>query len=131
MNVVDEHRRRIASLVPGADVRLTGSASVPGLDAADVDLVVLSDDVHATARLLARAYPRLYPEEWRDDWAAFRDPGPPQVDVVVTRPGSRGDAHHRLAWELLAADPQLVEKYRSVKGDVAQKAAFFERLVGE
>jgi len=132
--IVAEHEDRIRSLVPLAEIRLTGSASVEGLAAGDVDLVMLVDDVEEAATRLAQAYPVLHRDEWRDDWAAFRDPGPPQVDVVVTRPGTSGDAHHRRAWEFLAADPALLSEYCSLKavpGDYeARKAAFFDRVVG-
>ncbi len=134
-DVVDEHRRRIRSRVAAADVRLSGSASVEGVDADDLDLVVLVDDVAKAATPLAGVYPPLCPEQWRDDWAAFRDPGPPQVDVVLTRLGTRGDAHHRRAWERLARDPSLLDEYRRLKatGDdhELRKAAFFERVVAE
>ncbi len=122
------------SLVPGAEVELTGSASVPGLSADDLDLVILVPDVARSAALLRDVYPPLYEDEWRDDWAAFRDPGPPQVDVVVTREGTKGDAHHRLAWRLLAERPDLLEEYRELKASridlERRKAAFFERLIG-
>jgi hypothetical protein len=78
-------------------------------------------------------YPVLYEEQWRDDWAAFRVVGPPQVDIVLTRRGTKGDAHHRLAWEVIAADPELADEYRSLKatpGNYAErKAAFFARVV--
>jgi len=128
-----EHGGRIATRVAGAEVVVTGSASVPGLEAADVDLVVLADDVGAAAAALRELYPVLYEEQWRDDWAAFRDLGPPHVDVVVTRRGSRGDAYHRLAWQLLRQDKHLQAEYRMLKGDPhdyeARKRAFFDRVV--
>ena len=132
--LVADHAARIRALVPVTDVRLTGSASVPGLDPCDVDLVVLADDVTAVAEQLGTSYPRLHPEQWHDDWAAFRDPGPPQVDVVVVRPGTSGDAHHRRAWDLIAADPVLAAEYAQLKavrhGYEQRKAAFFDRVVG-
>jgi hypothetical protein len=59
----------------------------------DVDLVVLVPHVGSAAERLLRSYPPLYEEEWRDDWAAFRLEGPPQVDIVVTSPGTKGDDH--------------------------------------
>jgi hypothetical protein len=138
MSWVDEvtatHRHRILRLVPAADVRLSGGALVDGANAVDVDLVVLVYDVGAAANLLLAEYPALYPEEWREDWAAFREPGPPQVDLVVTRRGTRGDDHHRRAWELLAETPELLAEYRQLResrgGDYeARKAVFFERVV--
>jgi GrpB-like predicted nucleotidyltransferase (UPF0157 family) len=132
-DAIAEHRRRLGSLIPGADARLTGSASVAGLAADDVDLVVLVDDVATAAARVAAAYAPLYPQEWSDDWAAFRDPGPPQVDIVLTRAGTRGDAHHRRAWQLLAGDPALLAEYRELKATrddyEMRKAAFFERVV--
>ena len=122
-----EHERRIGELLPGAAVHLGGSALVTG-EPADYDLVVLVDDVAGSAARLADVYPPLYPEEWRDDWAAFRDPGPPQVDIVLTVEGSDGDRRHRLAWRLLAADPQLLAEYRAAKETPEGKREFFARL---
>jgi hypothetical protein len=102
--------RRIRELLPAAEVQLSGSASLPGLDPG-------------------------YADEWREDWTAFRVPGTPQVDVVVTRPGTLGDKHHRLAWHLLAERPDLLEEYRALKatpGDYeARKREFFERVVAQ
>jgi GrpB-like predicted nucleotidyltransferase (UPF0157 family) len=120
-------------LINEGDVLLTGSASVDGLDADDIDLVVLVPDVPEAASRLRGSYPPLYEDEWRDDWAAFRDPGPPQVDLVVTKPGSEGDAHHRLAWEFLTKEPKLLAEYRALKRDrrdyELRKAAFFDKIV--
>jgi GrpB-like predicted nucleotidyltransferase (UPF0157 family) len=131
--VIDEYERRIRELLPRADVSLTGSASVPDLEADDYDLVVLVDDVAGAAAILAEDYPPLYPEEWRDDWAAFRNAGPPQVDIVLTREGTGGDKHHRLAWRLLAEDPALLAEYRELKASPRdyerRKRDFFDRVV--
>jgi GrpB-like predicted nucleotidyltransferase (UPF0157 family) len=132
---VIEQECRLRELLPGARVQLSGSSSVPDLEAADIDLVALVDDVAAAAVILSTAFPELYPDDWRDDWAAFRDPGPPQVDIVLTQPGSLGDKHHRLAWELLAARPDLLAEYRELKtspGDYERrKREFFERVVAQ
>jgi GrpB-like predicted nucleotidyltransferase (UPF0157 family) len=132
-SLVEQHRQRITELLPGTTVLLSGSASVPGLDAKDVDLVVLVSDVVPATDRLRRLYPPLYEDEWRDDWAAFRDPSPPRVDVVATRIGTRGDDHHRRAWELLARNAELLAEYRELKADgdryEERKAAFFERVV--
>ena len=130
---MNEHERRLRELLPGAEVHLCGSASVPGLDARDLDLVVLVEDVPTAAELLVPELPPLHVDQWRDDWAAFRDPGPPQVDVVLTRRGSLGDKHHRLAWHLLAARPDLLDEYRELKRSPEEyelrKRQFFERVV--
>ncbi|HEY4237770.1 MAG TPA: hypothetical protein VGM45_10615 [Gaiellaceae bacterium] len=127
-----DHERRLRELLPGAEVHLSGSACVPGLDPGDIDLVVLVDDVAGAAVILRSRYPVLYPE-WRDDWAAFRVPGSPQVDIVVTRAGTLGDKHHRLAWHLLLDMPDLLAEYRALKAKPEdyelRKRQFFERLV--
>jgi hypothetical protein len=128
-----DHEQSLRGLLPGAEVRLSGSACVPGLDPDDLDFVVLVDDVAAAADTLRSHYPVLYRDEWRDDWAAFRLPGTPQVDIVVTRPGTIGDKHHRLAWHLLAVRPDLLKEYRALKATTEdyelRKKEFFERVV--
>jgi hypothetical protein len=47
--------------------------------------------------------------------------------------GTKGDAHHRRAWDALLNDPALLAEYRAIKADradyEARKAAFFERVV--
>jgi hypothetical protein len=129
----EEHKRRILDVLPSAIIQLSGSGLVEGLDSDDVDLVVLTSAVEPAASELAAVYPPLYPDEWRSDWAAFRDPGPPQVDVVVTVPGSRGDLHHRRAWEVLSRRLDLQAEYAKLRGrdgDHAEaKRVFFERIV--
>jgi len=128
-----EHERRVRELLNDAEVHLSGSASLSGLEPADLDLVVLVGDVAAAAAILRAELPVLHADQWREDWAAFRDPGPPQVDVVVTRRGTLGDKHHRLAWEALAADPDLLAAYRALKESPVdyevRKREFFERVV--
>jgi hypothetical protein len=54
------------------------------------------------------------------------------VDIVLTRRGTKGDAHHRRAWALILADEALRAEYERLKAagfDSAQKKAFFERVV--
>jgi len=131
--VVEHHRQRIAAILPGAAIFLSGSASVPGLSPNDLDFVALVSDVRDATTLLKPHYLPLYEEAWRDDWAAFRESGPPQVDLVVTVPGSRGDAHHRLVWEVIASESELLAEYQELKAspdDYEQrKKAFFTRVV--
>jgi len=130
--LVGSHADRIAEAVPEGTTSVSGSTLLGPYGGHDLDLVVLVPDVADAANRLRRIYPPLYEEEWRDDWAAFRVPGPPQVDVVVTKEGTKGDAHHRRAWELILADNTLTAEYERLKAagmDGAQKAAFFERVV--
>jgi GrpB-like predicted nucleotidyltransferase (UPF0157 family) len=127
--VAARHTELIVGALPGAEVHLTGTASVPGLAANDVDLVALVADVTAAAAELRHVYAPLYEDHWSDTWAAFRAPGPPQVDVVLTRRGTTWDALHRRAWELLRDDPALLEEYAEAKQTPEGKHEFFERVV--
>jgi len=130
--VIEDHVTRIAHAVPKGSTSVSGSTLLGHYGGHDVDLVVLVPDVSDAAQQLRNLYPPLYEDEWRDDWAAFRDPGPPQVDVVLTCPGTKGDAHHRRAWELLLADADLRAEYEGLKAagmTGAQKAVFFDRVV--
>lgn len=130
--LVEEHRARITALVAEADVRLSGSTLLGHFAGHDIDLVVLVDDVEAAAARLRESYPPLYEDHCRPDWAAFREPGPPQVDVVVTAVGTPGDAHHRRAWELLLANGELRREYEAMMAagmTADEKWDFFERVV--
>jgi GrpB-like predicted nucleotidyltransferase (UPF0157 family) len=136
---IERHRREILARVRDAEVIVTGSASVDSLDASDLDLIVLVRDVAKAAAALRDIYPPFYEDVWHEDWAALRDPGPPQVDVAVTRRGSRGDTYHRRAWEVLRKRPDLLTEYRRLKATKShyvrhyeyerEKAIFFDRVV--
>lgn len=130
--LVAHHTGRIAGAVPEGSTSVSGSTLLGRYGGHDVDLVVLVPDVADAARRLRDLYPPLYEDEWRDDWAAFRQPGPPQVDIVLTRPGTEGDAHHRLTWELILSDGALRAEYERLKAahmTGAEKAVFFDRVV--
>lgn len=137
--VAERYRREILARIPDAEVIVTGSASVDSLDASDLDLIVLVRDVGEAAAVLRERYPPFYEDVWHEDWAALRDPGPPQVDIAITRRGSRGDTFHRRAWELLRTRPDLLTEYRHLKATKShyvrlyeyerQKAFFFDRVV--
>ena len=131
--LVGRWRDRVLAALPEAEIHLVGSACVPGLAAEDVDLVALVHDVETAAARLRILYPPLYERQWTREWAAFRVVGPPQVDLVLTKRGSKWDAHHRLAWYLLRRDDGLVAEYAALKeipdAYAERKAEFFERLV--
>jgi hypothetical protein len=130
--LVVRHAGRIAAAVPEGTTSVSGSTLLGRYGGHDLDLVVLVPNVADAANRLRDVYPPLYQEEWRDDWAAFRHPGTPQVDIVLTKRGTKGDAHHRRAWELILADGALRAEYERLKAegmDGAQKAAFFELVV--
>jgi hypothetical protein len=130
--VVEFHTARIAEVVGEGRTSVSGSTLLGRYGGHDVDLVVLVPEVARAAERLRGSYPPLYEEEWRDDWAAFRLEGPPQVDIVLTKPGSDGDAHHRRAWELILADAGLRAEYESLKAagmDSVCKRQFFDGVV--
>lgn len=130
--LITRHTRRIAEAVPEGVTSVSGSTLMGSYAGHDVDLVVLVPDVAAAADRLRLAYRPLYEDEWRDDWAAFRETEPVQVDIVLTRSGTKGDAHHRRAWELVLADEPLRAEYERLKRagmTSAEKAAFFDRVV--
>jgi hypothetical protein len=130
--LITRHATRIRDAVPEGATSVSGSTLLGRYGGHDLDLVVLVPDVADAANRLGHIYPPLYAEDWRDDWAAFRDPGPPQVDIVLTKPGTKGEAHHRLAWDLILADDTLRAEYERPKAggmNGAQKAAFFVRVV--
>ena len=131
-SVVALHVGRIAEAVPEGTTSVSGSTLLGHYGGHDLDFVVLVPNVADAANRLRHLYPPLYEEEWRDDWAAFRELGPPQVDIVLTKPGTKGDAHHRRAWDLILADDTLKAEYERLKDegmDSAQKASFFDRVV--
>jgi hypothetical protein len=126
------HTARIREALPEGTTSVSGSTLFGRYGGHDIDLVVLVPDVADAANRLRRVYPPLYEEDWRADWAAFREPGPPQVDIVLTKRGTKGDAHHRRAWELILADDALRAEYERLKAagmDSVQKKIFFERVV--
>lgn len=88
--LVARYSERIAEAVPEGATSVSGSSLLGQWGGHDLDLVVLVPDVSNAARRLRAVYPPLYEDEWREDWAAFREPGPPQVDIVLTRPGTNG-----------------------------------------
>ncbi|HEY3051259.1 MAG TPA: hypothetical protein VGJ40_05980 [Gaiellaceae bacterium] len=130
--LVMRHSARIAEAVPEGTTSVSGSTLLGHFAGHDLDLVVLVPNVADAANRLRQLYPPLYEEEWRDDWAAFRHAGLPQVDIVLTKRGTKGDAHHRGAWERILADDSLKAEYERRKAtgmDGAQKAAFFDHVV--
>jgi hypothetical protein len=130
--LVSQFESRISRLLPQSRTFLSGSSVLGEVSGRDVDLVVLVADVATAAERLRSELPVLHEDEWRDDWAAFRTPGPPQVDVVLTREGTLGDAHHRRVWELIVAEDSLRADYvrrKEVGMTDDQKRLFFERAV--
>src|ERR1041385_3580159 len=120
--LTERYERVIREAVPEGTTSVSGSTLLGEYGGHDVDLVVLVPDVADAASRLRRAYPPPQ-EDARGDCAAFRVPGPPQVDIVVTTRGSKGDAHHRRAWELILTDDSLRAEYERLKAAGMDSAA--------
>jgi GrpB-like predicted nucleotidyltransferase (UPF0157 family) len=114
-----EHEGRIRERLPYVEVRHTGGTSVPGvLTSGDVDLQVRTEkqSFASTRDVLCELYEPLYPNAWHDESAYFfaADSKPP-VEVALTVIGTLDDLHHGEAWQRIAADPELSERYNALK----------------
>jgi hypothetical protein len=116
---------------------------VPGvLTSGDVDVHVRVERESFESALDALA--DLYEPFHRDAWspgesAFFSAPGSqPAVEIALTVVGSRDDFHHGEAWDRIAADPGLIERYNDLKRrsegatradyDAAKRAFFYENF---
>jgi GrpB-like predicted nucleotidyltransferase (UPF0157 family) len=144
--VLAAQRERLRGLgVPG-DLVLVGGCSVPGaLTRGDVDLHlrVPPDAFRLAVDLLREHYPVVHPDIWTTTLATFdvppSRPSDPSVGIAVTPCGSEHDLRFTRSWQLLAADPALLEEYNTAKlagesdidgpGYEARKSAVFDRLV--
>jgi GrpB-like predicted nucleotidyltransferase (UPF0157 family) len=114
-----EHRRRIHTRLPEAEVRHTGGTSIPGvLTSGDVDLQVrVAPERFESARtVLSDLYEPFHLDAWHDEGAFFTAPdSEPKVEVALTAIGCLDDLHHGQAWDRIAADPELVKQYNTMK----------------
>ena len=132
---------RIRAVLPDAEVRHRGGSSLSGvLTLGDVDVHVR---VEAAAFVFARdalseLYEPLHPDVWHSEGAFYFTPETqPRVEVALTAIGCLDDFHHGDAWDWIAADPVLRERYNAVKREheggsvddyLAAKRAFFYGL---
>ena len=135
-----DHERLIRERLPDAEIKHRGGTSVPGvLTSGDVDIHVrVSDGSFPTARVaLIGIYDAIHRDAWSPGESAFfAAPGSePPVEIALTVIGSRDDLHHGEAWNRIAADPKLLERYNDLKRECedaspgeydAAKRAFFQ-----
>jgi GrpB protein len=129
---------RLAPLLAGHELVLTGGSSVPGaLTKGDIDLHlrVAPADFGTTVAALRTIYAVAHPEIWQSTLATFTVEAELPTGLAVTPAGSEHDLRFRRTWELLAADRELLAEYNAVKlsggGDYeTRKSAFFDRLLG-
>lgn len=135
-----EHERRIRERLPDVEIRHTGGTSVPGvLTTGDVDLQVRTDkqSFELARDVLCELYEPHHADVWHSEGASFVATGSqPPVEVALTAIGSLDDLHHGEAWQRIAADRDLIERYNTMKrehegravGDYqAAKRDFFRR----
>jgi GrpB-like predicted nucleotidyltransferase (UPF0157 family) len=133
-----EHARRIRARLPNAEVRHRGGTSVTGvLTSGDVDAHVRVErgSFELARNALGALYEPLYPDAWSDESAYFvAADAQPAVEVALTVMGTLDDLHHGEAWDRIAHDPALRERYNSLKREheggsadayAAAKRAFF------
>ena len=140
MSIAAAERERLRALGVVGELVLTGGTSVPGaLTRGDIDLHlrVRPAAFARTVALLRRTYIVVHPEIWGPTLATFGVPAALETGMAVTPAGSVHDLRFTRTWQLLAADPALLDQYNGVKlADTAggstyedRKSAFFDRLL--
>jgi GrpB-like predicted nucleotidyltransferase (UPF0157 family) len=123
--------------IPG-ELVLVGGSSVPGaLTRGDIDLHlrVSSDDFSRIASMLKDVFDVVHPEIWASTLATFDVSRDPPVGLAVTPRGSEHDRRFTRSWQLIAADPGLVQAYNEVKQSApddeyeARKSDFFDMVL--
>ncbi len=116
-----EHERRIRERLPDVEIRHTGGTSTPGvLTTGDVDLQVRTEEesFELAREVLSELYEPHHTDVWHSEGAFFTAPGSePQVEVALTAIGGLDDLHHGEAWQRIAADRDLLERYNALKRD--------------
>ena len=138
--IVTAERDRLRALGVVGELVLTGGSSVAGaLTRGDVDLHlrVRPAAFAGVVALLRGTYVVVHPEIWGPTLATFAVPAALPAGMAVTPAGSEHDLRFTRTWQLLAADPALLEAYNAVKlaageGDRGYedgKSAFFDQLL--
>ena len=115
----DEHRGRIRERLPDVEILHVGGTSIRGvLTMGDVDMQVRADkqSFEAVRDVLTELYEPYYVDVWHPEGAYFRAPdSQPRVEIALSAIGSLDDLHHGGAWQRIAADDELVERYNALK----------------
>jgi hypothetical protein len=84
----------------------------------DVDLQVRTDrqSFETVRDVLSGLYEPHYVDVWHPEGAYFFAPdSQPRVEIALSAIGSLDDLHHGEAWQRLAAERDLVERYNALK----------------
>jgi GrpB-like predicted nucleotidyltransferase (UPF0157 family) len=112
------------------------------LTSGDVDVHVRVEEESFASALadLSGLYEPFHRDAWSNGESAFffAPGGQPPVEIALTVVGSRDDLHHGEAWDRIAADPSLVERYNELKRqfegasrgdyDAAKRAFFYDNF---
>jgi GrpB-like predicted nucleotidyltransferase (UPF0157 family) len=119
VGIVEDVRRDLVERLPGADLRLTGGSSIPGvLSGGDIDLHlrVPATSMAEAVALLAASWRSVHSDMWTDAFATFeRTDRGRAVGIAVTTIDGEHDRRFRHAWRRLRRDPTLLERYESMK----------------
>jgi GrpB-like predicted nucleotidyltransferase (UPF0157 family) len=115
-----EHEARIRTRLPDVEIRHVGGTSIPGVltQGDDVDLQVRTDrqSFEAVRDVLSELYEPHYVDVWHPEGAYFFAPdSQPRVEIALSAIGSLDDLHHGEAWQRIAADDDLVQRYNALK----------------
>jgi GrpB-like predicted nucleotidyltransferase (UPF0157 family) len=115
-----EHEARIHERLPQVEIRHIGGTSIPGVltQGDDVDLQVRTErqSFEAVRDALSELYEPHWVHVWHPEGAYFFAPGSqPRVEIALSAIGSLDDLQHGEAWQRMAADPNLVERYNALK----------------
>jgi GrpB-like predicted nucleotidyltransferase (UPF0157 family) len=106
----------------------------------DVHVRVASESFESALVELSGLYEPFHRDAWSPGESAFFfAPGAqPPVEIALTVVGSRDDLHHGEAWDRIAADPGLIERYNELKRrcegatrgeyDAAKRAFFYDNF---
>ena len=115
-----EHEARIRERLPHIEIRHIGGTSIRGVLTMgdDVDLQVRTDrqSFETVRDVLSGLYEPHYVDVWHPEGAYFFAPDSrPRVEIALSAIGSLDDLHHGEAWQRLAAERDLVERYNALK----------------
>ena len=115
-----EHEARIRERLPHIEIRHIGGTSIRGVLTMgdDVDLQVRTDrqSFETVRDVLSVLYEPHYVDVWHPEGAYFFAPDSrPRVEIALSAIGSLDDLHHGEAWQRLAAERDLLERYNALK----------------
>jgi hypothetical protein len=137
VEIRDVESARLRPLLGAHELILVGGRSVVGaLSRGDVDLHlrVAPGDFAVAVQILGATYRVVHREIWQPTLATFEVGGAVETGVAVTPTGSSHDLRFSRAWARLAREPELLERYNTIKlgsrsGDYEdRKGRFFDEL---